>query len=420
MRSLSDFSITMQRLYLVLLLLAALGLHLLAIGPFHFAPGIEAALVLLFCVVLPGWALVGALLATDEPPATAAEFALCALAAGYALAAILMLLLSYLPGPLERWQVLLAFDLLNGVAGWLFLRAQERPFQPFAQRGATSQSWLWIGGALLFVVGGWLRFGGLGYAEFQGDEARAVLRAAAILQGYEDVLFLHKKGPVEILLPGLTYTLSGRLTELSARLLFAFANLAGAFALWSLGRRWIGLLGGWVAAMFLALDGYFIGFAHIVQYQSIVLLNTVVILILVDQVLQAYAATAARQAEPKPAFVQRRLILAGVLLAVGIWAHYEAALVGLPVLLLIGFQRDQLRHKSFWWATLWAGVSALLLIGLFFVPFALHPNFAATYNYLAEERIGHLLCDVITSQRPGRRIQPHALEDHRFAVAQRR
>ena len=122
----------------------------------------------------------------------------------------------------------------------------------------------------LLVAGAIFRFVGLGYSDYQGDEARAALRAAAVLQGYEDVLMLHKKGPTEILLPTLIYTLTGHLTEATARLPFAIANFLGLFATFALGARLFNPLAGWVAAIFLALDGYFIGFAHIVQYQSVV------------------------------------------------------------------------------------------------------------------------------------------------------
>ncbi len=63
-----------------------------------------------------------------------------------------------------------------------------------------------------------MRFTDLAYTEFQGDEARAVLRAAETIQGYHDALLSHKKGPVEILLPTDIYLLAGRLNEAAARL----------------------------------------------------------------------------------------------------------------------------------------------------------------------------------------------------------
>ena len=94
-----------------------------------------------------------------------------------------------------------------------------------------------VGFLILLLVAGFLRFTNLGYAEFQGDEGRAVLRAAAVMQGYENALFLHRKGPVEILLPTLVYAMTGHLTEATARLPFALANLTGIIAIFVLGWR---------------------------------------------------------------------------------------------------------------------------------------------------------------------------------------
>lgn len=65
---------------------------------------------------------------------------------------------------------------------------------------------------------------------------------------------MHRKGPVEILLPTLVYALTGHLTEATARLPFALANLAGVVAIFVFGLAAVQLAGGWVAALFLALD----------------------------------------------------------------------------------------------------------------------------------------------------------------------
>ncbi len=140
--------------------------------------------------------------------------------------------------------------------------------------------WLLIGILSLVLTGGFLRFTNLGYAEFQSDEARVTLYAANVIQGYENALFIHRKGPAEILLPTVVYALTERLTETTARLPFTLTNFAALFALFLLGWRLLGPVAGWAAAILLALDGYFVGFAHIVQYQSIVFLMTVLMVLI--------------------------------------------------------------------------------------------------------------------------------------------
>src|SRR5699024_3080249 len=122
----------------------------------------------------------------------------------------------------------------------------------------------------LALVAGFLRFYQLHYSEFQGDETRGVLRTAEAIQGLEDTLYIHKKGPGEILLPASIYSLMDRFNEVSARLPSTLPNMTGLFAIFLLGWRMFGAVAGWSAAMILALDGYLLGFARIVQYQSMV------------------------------------------------------------------------------------------------------------------------------------------------------
>ncbi|MFN8494414.1 MAG: glycosyltransferase family 39 protein [Caldilineaceae bacterium] len=242
----------------------------------------------------------------------------------------------------------------------------------------THHSSLIIGLALLFIIGAFFRFTHLGYSEFLTDEARTVLRAAAVIQGQEDVLFLHRKGPVEILLPTTIFALTGHIDEASARLPFAVANLTGLFAVFLLGWQLLGPLAGWIAAFLLAFDGYLIGFARFVQYQSVVFLTSILAVLVVYRLVR------------QPAALTRYLLLAALFFATGLLAHYDAALSVIPVgyLLFVLGQQKQVG----WGKLLRAALPALLLGGgllaLFYLPFVRATHFQATYSYLVEQRIG--------------------------------
>ncbi|RIK26720.1 MAG: hypothetical protein DCC55_39795, partial [Chloroflexi bacterium] len=189
-----------------------------------------------------------------------------------------------------------------------------------------------------------------------------------------DVLFLHRKGPQEILAPAVSYALTGHLTEATARLPFALAGVAGVLAIYCLGRRIFGPLAGSVAALLLAVDGYFIAFARITQYQSIVLLMTVTSVLLLYQ-LRGHAAI-------------RLLTLAAFLVAAGALAHYEAMLAVIPGAYLVWHWRQRTKPADFR-----TGLGAALMVGggtlaLFYLPYIVSPNFASVYSYLTEERIG--------------------------------
>ena len=342
-------------------------------------PLVQALAVLVLAGFLPGALWVEALLGQSATRPDWLERILYSTAAAFTVMVMVMLLVSYWPGGPTQLSTLIAFNALNlTLLGWVWWRRRSiAPGEP-AWTLDIDRRWFWMGMITLLVVGATFRFVGLGYSDYQGDEARAALRAAAVIQGYEDVLMLHKKGPTEILLPTVLYTLTGHLTEQTARLPFAVANLAGLLATFVLGWRLFRPLAGWIAAMLLALDGYFIGFAHIVQYQSVVFLTSVLAVLVLYRLYV------------KPAAPARYLSLAAGLLATGILSHYEGVLAAIPAAFLLAmiFWKYRDRWRSLLGATAMAtAVGAVLLAG-FYVPFIANERFAATYTYLTDRRIG--------------------------------
>jgi len=231
----------------------------------------------------------------------------------------------------------------------------------------------------LIAVTGFFRFANLGYSELQGDEARAVLMAHELRRsGDAEVLLLHKKGPLEILLPA-ALMFRGDLGETTARLPFAVAGFLGVLAVLVLGARWWGARAGWVAAMLLALDGYLIAFARIVQYQSVVFLCSVL------------AVGCAWRFYRRAADGDRALALAGLLVGLGTWAHYEMVFA-LPPVAWLALARAREEGWGARAALRRFAPAALLLAGvaaLFYLPFVRHPHFAATSAYILDRRVGN-------------------------------
>lgn len=375
----------MKQLYprLGIALLLVTGLHLLLWLPLPLLVQTWAALVLVG--FLPGALLVELLLGQSAAPPAGWERVLYAIGVGYGVITVVLLALSYLPGGVAAWQVYLAVDLLLVILallcaylhpGWLQNHQPWRLSELFSTLYTARVTV--VGLLVLLLVAGFLRFTNLGYAEFQGDEGRAVLRAAAVMQGYENALFLHRKGPVEILLPTLVYALTGHLTEATARLPFAVANLAAVVAIFVLGWRMFNPVAGWIAAILLAVDGYFIGFARIVQYESIVLLASVLIVLILYRLAQ------------NPKALRAYLGVAGFLLATGVLAHYETALVILPGLYLLWLVWQRHQPPQFISSLVIAALVAGITAGLFFIPYLLNPAIQNTYAYLSTEQFsGH-------------------------------
>ncbi|MCB0082839.1 MAG: glycosyltransferase family 39 protein, partial [Caldilineaceae bacterium] len=311
-------------------------------------------------------------------------------ATGYGIIIWGLLLLSYLPGPIPFWLPLLTFDLLT--LCWLIMRyrhsAPTKRWRRVLTRSTTAPKWLAVGLLSLALVGGFMRFPNLAYSEFQGDEARVMLRAVQAIQGDPAALLGHLKAPAEILLPTLTYAVIGQINEAAARLPFALANWVALLALFLLGRRLFGPLAGWVAAMLLALDGYFIGFAHIVQYQSIVFLCVVTAVLILARARQL-AIDVDFADTPAPPHLRNLLVLTAFVAATGLLAHYEAALVLIPLLgLLLIIWREGAPLSSLLRLLVMPLAVAAVMILSFYLPFVLNPSFGVTYSYITVNRLG--------------------------------
>jgi hypothetical protein len=203
-----------------------------------------------------------------------------------------------------------------------------------------------------------------------------MVRAARAILGDGAQLFYHQKGPVEVLLPMATWTLSGTINEAQARLPFAFAGLLGVVAVYLLGRRWFNGRSGLFAALLLAINGYFVGFGRIVQYQGLVLATTALALVALWRWSEGEGGWG--------------LPVGSALLAFGLLAHYDAGLA-LPAAAYVVGRRlwsARLRPRAGLGRVLRAGALAAGILALFYVPFALHPNFTKTLSYLGGARIG--------------------------------
>jgi hypothetical protein len=346
------------------ILASLLAAHLLLLAPAPWS-GLGALGILL----TPGALAARTLFPEERRPLTALFLALCG---ALAVAPLLVLALHAVPGPLPGWALVLAADALAAT-----LLVSEGPGDRGQGAGASEEA----GGrgeiallALVLLVAAGLRLWRLGGAEFQGDEARAMLLAAGVAQGADGILLTHTKGPIEALLPAGPLAIAGVGAEWVARLPFALASLGALLGALALLREWGS--GGRAAAgalSLLAVDGFSVGFGRIVQYQSVVLLAMAGAL---------WCCWRFYAGAPGPA---RHLAAAATLLALGLLAHYDAALVtpALAWLVVAGGLRRGWRGWA--WARGLAGPAALglALLAAFYVPYALGPSFAGTADYLA-------------------------------------
>lgn len=407
----------------------ALVAHLLLFSPVPLLWRTAATTIIL--AFTPGLFLVLWLIGRDAL-LTVGETLLYSWSAGYALWIWGILFLSYLPGGLTQLTVLLAFDLLAlffcGLALYKANRKQapngaERPLCDHPITQSPGSAAYWLGLIVLLATAFFLRFTNLDYAEFQGDEAKVMLPAAALLQGQEEVLFTYRKGPTEIVIPAGQLALLGEIDEGAARAPFAFGNILCLLAVFGLGWRLFGgatipllppnlpqtgagtverstvptlsrrgeplhsatgALAGWLAAMLLALDGYFIGLTRIVQYQSLIFLMAVFTL---------YPLVCLRFAQADEQTIRVRLpghlLLAALFAATSAVTHYEGILVWLPALYLCWLLwRQPALRRNLLLALLPALALGGALLAAFYLPFLRHPAFAATVERYSSDVVG--------------------------------
>ena len=286
-------------------------------------------------------------------------------AGGFALImnALLTLLLSYLPGMLY-FELLLVSTAVFALFPLILAPASSLP------KFSWQAVWPYL---LVFLIALAFRLPNLSYAEFQGDEGVIMIRTASIIMGDDAELFLHQKGPIEILQPMNLWQLAGEINESWARALFTWASVLSILAVMALGWQWFGRSVGVVAALLLAITGFSIAFGRIVQYQSFVMLWGALAL------FHAVHYTRSQW--------RGDLLLTAVFLGGGLLAHYDAVLVVPAISWVLGWHI--FKQKQFKWQDyLLAIVVGALTLAAFYLPFFLNPNFSRTGSYLVQDRIG--------------------------------
>lgn len=211
---------------------------------------------------------------------------------------------------------------------------------------------------MVLVVAFVLRFFYLGYSNYQGDEIKA-LYLPDPGQSVSVFLFEQRKGPVQFIITAFLKVFDPTYTnELLMRIPFALAGFLSVFFFYKLVKLHFGEKAAFFASLFLATNGFFIAFARIVQYQSIVILFMILALYM---------------------FSLKKYYLGFIFWAVSILAHYDGVFIAPFVLYLV---YSELKNKHFWLASLVGG----LLLSAFYIPFVLSISEATRSYWLG--RIG--------------------------------
>ena len=250
------------------------------------------------------------------------------------------------------------------------------------------------------------RLPGLGYHEFHADEVVLLRQAERAVEGQDDALAEHTKGPGEIAVALTVFRALNTASETTHRLPFALMSVGSVLAVAWLGMRMFcghstcgGLSGGaslsgagvW-AGVLLAANGFALGLSRIAQYQPAVLLFSVLAVLAMWEFSRGTACHSREDGHPPSSHAaeqHRWLTLAAAYSAFGIVMHYEFALLA-PALLYLawrGWQRAPDRGRVLT-AVLAGAAAAAAVVVAAYLPALIHPHFSTTQGYLSNRMGG--------------------------------
>lgn len=357
-----------KRAGIIVALAALSNMALLAGSPFLRLLGG----LILFCF-LPGFLLLD-LIMPQPDSVDFLERILLSVGVSYFLGTFVVLIIHFLPGPISLFSLLLSLDLLIALLLILcFAYQRDLRWPTFNLPDRRSLALI----ALVLLVASFYRFAALGYSEYQGDEIDVTSLARAAISGQDDAFFWHKKGPVELAVAAAFALFTNGFNEFALRCPFALASTLAVLAAFLVASRMFNQRVAGLAGGLLAIEGVTLGFSRMVQYHGVVVLALTLTFYCFYRLNQVDDSGLAARYQP----------LGAGFFAFSLLAHYEAALMGLPLLLLY-WQRYGRRFFQDNWGTLFLSTGLVVIVlAAYYVPFVLHPHFAQTFEGYTTIRI---------------------------------
>lgn len=155
-----------------------------------------------------------------------------------------------------------------------------------------------------------LRFPGLGYSHFYGDETKTLYWDKRIPA--KEFFLNQRKGPVQFFVVWAVETITGGFDELAVRMPFAVAGTVSVFIFYLILKSWFNKRVGYIGAFLFATNGFFVAFSKTAQYQSLLWLFGLLAVL--------FAEYSVKKSRHKKLY----LVLSGLSLGLGFLSHYDA------------------------------------------------------------------------------------------------
>ena len=213
----------------------------------------------------------------------------------------------------------------------------------------------------ILVLSFLIRFVGLGYSNFYGDETK-VFYLDKTIPAFEFFMD-QRKGPIQFFVVWLVEKFSGVPDELYTRLPFAFAGFLSVVVFYLLSKKLFNDKVALLSTILFSFSGFNIAFSRTVQYQSFLILFGLSSIYL---------------------FLNKKYLLSSIALALAFLSHYDAVFFTAPLLYLAVSQKINFKKLLIKFI-----LPFLVLVGLFYVPYIFHGYFSSnTLNYVSRRVIG--------------------------------
>jgi len=225
---------------------------------------------------------------------------------------------------------------------------------------------------LILIISAFLRLTQLGYSNFYGDETKALYYKKNV-SAIEHFLN-QRKGPGQFLIAWSIETVTGSYNELSTRLPSAIAGILSVYVLYLLTKNLFNKKVALISALFFSLNGLYIAFSRILQYQIHYVFFGLLSLYLLTEYYKKHQT--------------KILLLSALSTGAAFLFHYDAIFFLVPVLIYILHQDKDLRKnfKVYFKKYL---IPLGLVVGVYYLPYLIFGAFRHdTLPYLLTRVVG--------------------------------
>lgn len=232
---------------------------------------------------------------------------------------------------------------------------------------------------IVLILAFFLRFWGLGYSNFYGDETKTFYLDKTVPAA--KFLLDQRKGPVQFVVVWTMEKLAGGYDTFLTRAPFALAGTLSVFVLFLVVQKIAGNKAALLATGLYAFNGFYIAFSRTIQYQSFMLLFGL---------LAIYFALLYQETEK--ASRKHYAALSAVFLALAYLSHYDSVFFDVVIaFILIRKLLDHKREliKIVKELAIYYILPFVVMAGIFYVPYFIYGYyFSNTFNYVNRRLIG--------------------------------